>query len=188
VDFRIDLRKMGCALTTLCFGAGLSVVAAPISVTYSYTLSSITGDPANPPLIGTGSGSLLPLGDMAWSDRAFPGPAGAFDGTFTMTFANGTLIGKFHGLTDVTAPPNALPFTQVLNVTGGTGAFTWYNGTLTGNGVLNVLTRTESTSGSGTLNTTPEPASITLLPIGLLCLTAYRKRALRLRSRSGQAV
>jgi hypothetical protein len=188
MDFRIDVRKMACVLTTLCFAAGLSVEAAPISVTYSYTLSSITGDPANPPLMGTGAGSLLPLGDMSWSDRVFPGPAGAFDGTFTMTFADGTLSGNLHGLTDLTAPPSALPFTQVLNITTGTGAFTGYNGTLTGNGVLNLLTRTESTSGSGTLNTTPEPASIALLPIGLVCLTAYRRRALRLRSRSGHAV
>ncbi len=64
---------------------------------------------------------------------------------------------------------------QVLDVTGGTGAFIWYNGTLTGNGVLNLLARQESTSGSGTLNTTPEPSAISLLPIGLLCLVAYRK-------------
>ncbi len=188
MDLKIYLRKVVCALATLCFGAGLSARAATINATYAYTLSSITGDPANPPLIGTGSGSLLPLGDMNWSDRAFPDPSGAFDGTFTMTFANGTLFGNFHGLSDLTSPPTAVAFTQVLNVTGGTGAFVSYNGTLTGNGILNIVTRTESTSGSGTLNTTPEPASIALLPIGFLCLTAYRKRALQSWSRGGQAV
>jgi hypothetical protein len=184
VDLRIHLRNVGCALIVLSFGAGLSAGAATISVTYSYTLSSITGDPANPPLIGAGSGSVVPLGDMDWSDRAFPDPTGAFDGTFTMTFANGTLFGNFHGVSDLTSPPTAVGFTQVLNVTGGTGAFVLYNGTLTGNGILNLVTRTESTSGSGTLNTTPEPASIALLPIGLLCLAAYRKRVLRSRSRA----
>ena len=62
MDLRIHLRNVSCALATLCFGAGLSAGAATINVTYSYTLSSITGDPANPPLIGTGSGSVVPLG------------------------------------------------------------------------------------------------------------------------------
>ena len=63
---------MGWALATLCFVAGVSAGAATISVTYSYTLTSKSGDPSHPPLICAGSESLLPLGDMAWSDRSFP--------------------------------------------------------------------------------------------------------------------
>jgi hypothetical protein len=184
MDLRISLRTVGCAFATLCCCAGVSAEAATISATYSYTLTSITGDPANPPLIGTGSGSLLPLGNMDWIDRVFPDDGA----TFIMTFANGTLFGDFSAVVDFTAPPEALPLTQVLNVTGGTGAFISYSGTLTGSGILNIVTRTESVSGSGTLNTVPEPASVALLPIGVLCLAAYRKRALRPRSRGCQPV
>lgn len=164
----ILLRTLGCALGVFCFSAQ----AATLSVTYQYTLSSILVDPANPPFIGTGSGSLLPLGNMAWSDRAFPDGTG----TFVMTFANGTLFGNFLSFVDFSAPPYALPLTQTLNVTGGTGAFVWYNGTLTGSGVLNTIALTESVSGSGTINTTPEPGSVALVTLGLLCLVAHRIR------------
>ena len=38
---------------------------------FIYPVFYIRGS-SHPPLIGAGSGSLLPLGDMAWSDRSFP--------------------------------------------------------------------------------------------------------------------
>src|SRR3954469_7295788 len=172
---RTGVNRAGCMFFILC--AAVTAPAATISSTYAYT-AGVTGNLANPPLIGTGSGSIVPLGSMAWSDRAFPNLAtGVSTGTFTMTFNNGTLFGDFRGQTDITTPPTATLLTQVLNVTGGTGAFVWYNGTLTGSGVLNRVTSQESLSGAGTLNTTPEPAAIALLPIGLLCLVAYRRWA-----------
>jgi hypothetical protein len=176
MNLRNSFRATGCLFGILYFGAGLSVPAATINATYSYTIG-ITGDPANPPLIGTGSGSLLPLGEMAWSDRAFPDLAtGAFTGTFTMTFANGTLFGDFSGQSDLTSPPTATLLTEFLDVRGGTGAFVGYNGTLTGSGTLNLATLQETDSGSGTLNTAPEPRSVALLSIGLLCWAACRQR------------
>jgi hypothetical protein len=175
------LRAVVCAFGILCFGAGVRVEAATISATYSYSIS-ITGNPEKPPLIGTGTGTLLPLGSMTWSDRTFPDlTTGAFTGTFTMTFANGTLFGGFKGQTDLTTPPTATLLTQVLNISGGTGALAGYNGTLTGTGILNLVTLQESDAGAGTLNTTPEPASVILLPVGLLWLAACRNRAVRAR-------
>jgi hypothetical protein len=130
MDFRTAVKSAGCMFFFLC--AVVTAIAATIGASYAYTLDAITGNPANPPLLGSGNGLLLPLGSMSWNDRAFPEATGAFTGTFTMTFANGTLFGDFHGQSDITAPLTAIPITQVLNVTGGTGAFIWYNGTLTG--------------------------------------------------------
>ena len=176
---RTCLRAASFAFGTLWFCAGLSAQAATISVTYSINAIG-SGDPTNPPLFGNGTGSLVPLGTMTWMDMSFPNVAtGANVGTFTMTFASGdTLVGILHEQLDLSSPPTAVALTQTLDVTGGTGAFLWYNGTLTGNGTANIIAGPFSVSGSGTLNTTPEPGSVALLSIGLLCLVAYRKRAL----------
>jgi hypothetical protein len=129
-------------------------------------------------VIGNGTGSVDPLGSMTWKGVNFPNLAtGNNDGTFTMTFSNGdALVGTLHEHDDFSSPP-IVPFTQILNVTGGTGAFLWYHGTLTGGGTLNLAGPSFSTSGAGTLDTTPEPESVVLLGIGLACLLAYRKRA-----------
>jgi hypothetical protein len=101
--------------------------------------------------------------------------------------SGGSLFGDFHGGTDFTSPPTATAFTEILNVTGGTGALAGYSGTLSGNGLLNLLTFQESVSGSGTLNAVPEPGSIALLSVGLLCLVLCRKRLLRSRFRNCSA-
>jgi hypothetical protein len=95
--------------------------------------------------------------------------------TFTTTFVNDTLFGNLFEQADLSAPPTAVPFTQNLEVTGGAGAFLWYNGRLTGSGTSNFVTSIGSNSGSGTLNTTPEAVSAALLPIGFMCLLAYRR-------------
>lgn len=154
--------------------AVVTAPAATISATYTYNVTA-TGDPTNPPLIGIGTGSILPLGTMTWRDMAFPNLAtGAVTGTFTATFATGTLFGNLFEQADLSAPPTAVPFTQTLEVTGGTGAFLWYNGRLTGSGTSNFVTGIGSNSGSGTLNTTPEPGSLALVAMALLCLVAYR--------------
>lgn len=183
MNIRTCLRPATVAFATLWLCVALSAQAATISVTYAINATG-SGDPTNPPLFGNGTGSLVPLGSMTWSDMSFPNLAtGANAGTFTMTFANGdTLVGTLHEQLDLSSPPTAVPFTQTLDVTGGTGAFFWYNGTLTGNGTANLIAGPFSVSGSGTLNTTPEPGSLALLPLGLLCLVACRNRVLGSRS------
>jgi hypothetical protein len=171
----VVLQNAGRVFFTLC--AVVTAPAATISVTYTYTVTA-TGDPTNPPLIGNGTGSISPLGTMTWKDMAFVNLAtGSVTGTFTATFANGTLFGNLFEQVDLSAPPTAVPLSQNLEVTGGTGAFVWYNGVLKGGGIVNLVTGAPSTnSGTGTLNTAPEPGSLILLPIGLLCLVAYRRR------------
>jgi hypothetical protein len=177
MNLRTSLRAAAYGFCLLCFGAVITVQAATINVTYTYTVT-VSGDPTNPPLVGNGTGSVDPLGSMTWRDMAYVNLSmGAVTGTFTATFANGALFGNLFEQVDLSAPPTAVPITQILEVTGGTGAFLWYNGRLSGGGIANLVTGDPSTnSGSGTLNTTPEPDSVALLPIGLLCWAAYRQR------------
>ena len=110
-----------------------------------------TGDVLNPPLIGSATGSLLPLGNVAWSDMVFPNLAtGAGDGTFKMTFIDGdTLFGTLHEQGDCSTFP-IVPFTQLLTVTGGTGALLLYHGTLIGIELSNQIDGTFTSSGGGT--------------------------------------
>lgn len=167
------------AVAALCFFAISAAQAETINVTYAFSGTG-SGNPANPPLIGNGTGSLTPLnllGSMTWVGLNFPDLAtGANQGTFTMTFTDGdTLVGTLHEQLDLAAAPNA-DFTQILTVTGGTGALRWYNGTLTGGGFLNLANSTFSTSGAGTLNTAPEPGSVALLLSGLLLVAVAAKR------------
>lgn len=170
-------------LTAACVLA-LSSCAAPtaqantINVTYSLS-GSAGGDPLNPPLIGNATGSLTPLGSVIWSDMIFPDLAtGAGDGTFKMTFTDGdSLFGTAHYQGDFSSFP-FVPFTQLLTVTGGTGALLLYHGTLNGIELSNQLDGTFTSSGGGALETTPEPESLVLFGTGLASLLAYRKRAL----------
>jgi hypothetical protein len=156
----------------------MTVHAATINVTYSLSGSG-GGDPMNPPLIGSATGSLTPLGSVVWGDMIFPDLAtGAGDGTFKMTFTDGdTLFGTAHYQGDFSTFP-IVPFTQLLTVTGGTGEFLLYHGTLTGLEISNQLDGTFTSSGGGTLVTTPEPESLVLLGTGVASLLAYRKRTL----------
>jgi hypothetical protein len=127
VNSRNLLSAAACALA-LSFWAAIPAQAATINVTYALTGSG-GGDPLNPPLIGNATGSLLPLGSVIWSDQIFPNLAtGAGDGTFTMTFTDGdTLFGTAHYQGDFSTFP-IVPFTQLLTVTGGTGALFYYQG------------------------------------------------------------
>jgi PEP-CTERM motif-containing protein len=179
VNSRIFLSAAACVLA-------LNVCAAPIlhastvNVTYSLTGSG-SGDPLNPPLLGSATGSLSPLGNITWNDVIFPNLAtGAGDGTFTMTFTDGdTLFGTAHYQGDFSNYP-IVPFTQLLTVTGGTGEFLLYSGTLTGVEISNQLDGSFTSSGGGTLVTpAPEPGSLVLLGTGLASLLAFRKRGLR---------
>jgi hypothetical protein len=177
VNSRNLLSAAACALA-LSFCAAITVQAATINVMYALTGSG-GGDPLNPPLIGNATGSLLPLGSVIWSDQIFPNLATkAGDGTFKMTFTDGdTLFGTLHYQGDFSTFP-IVPFTQLLTVTGGTGALLLYHGTLTGLELSNQLNGTFTSSGAGTLDTVPEPESLVLLGTGLTSLLAYRKRAL----------
>jgi hypothetical protein len=175
-------RKLLCVVActfALSFCAATTAQADLINVTYSLTGSG-GGDPLNPPLIGNATGSLSPLGNVTWSDMVFPDlTLGTGDGTFKMTFADGdTLFGTLHYVPDFSQFP-IVPITQLLTVTGGTGAFLWYHGTLTGVELSNQNDGTFTSSGSGTLDTseTPEPQSIALLGTGLAYLLAHRKWA-----------
>jgi hypothetical protein len=180
VDIRTFLPAVACALA-LSICAAPTTPAATINVTYSLSGSG-TGDPTNPPLLGSATGSLLPLGSVTWSDQIFPDLAtAAGDGTFTMTFTDGdTLFGTAHYQGDFSTFP-IVPFTQLLTVTGGTGALLLYHGTLTGLELSNQNNGTFTSSGAGTLETTPEPESVVLFGTGLACLLAYQKRALLFR-------
>ena len=66
-------------------------------VTYSLSESG-TGNPLNPQLVGSTTGSLLPFGSVTWCDMIFPDLSTGFgDGTFKMTFTDGdTLFGTLH--------------------------------------------------------------------------------------------
>ena len=177
VNSRKFLSVVACALA-LSFCAATTAPAATINVTYALSGSG-GGDPLNPPLIGNATGSLLPLGSVIWSDMIFPNLAtGAGDGTFQMTFTDGdTLFGTAHYQGDFSSFP-IVPFTQLLTVTGGTGALLLYHGTLNGLLISDQTNGAFTSSGAGTLETTPEPGSLVLLGTGLASLLAYRKRAL----------
>jgi len=91
-----------------------------------------------------------------------------------MTFTDGdTLFGTLHYQGDFSTFP-IVPFTQLLTVTGGTGALLLYHGTLTGIELSNQSNGTFTSSGAGTLETTPEPESVVLFGTGLASLLAYR--------------
>jgi hypothetical protein len=168
-------------ILALGFCAATTAQADIINVTYSLTGSG-GGDPLNPPLIGNATGSLSPLGSVVWSDEVFPDfSKGIGVGTFKMTFTDGdSLFGNLVYQPDFSQFP-IVPFTQLLTVTGGTGAFLWYHGTLTGVELSNQLDGTFTSSGSGTLDTseTPEPGSLVLLATGLASLLGYRKMSER---------
>jgi hypothetical protein len=180
-------------LSAAAFVLALSFCAAPIAqaniidVTYSLSGSG-GGDPLNPPLLGNATGTLTPLGSVIWSDMIFPDLfTGSGDGTFKMTLTDGdTLFGTLHVQGDFSSFP-IVPFTQLLTVTGSTGEFLLYHGTLTGLEISNQLDGSFTSSGGGTLETTPEPESIVLFGTGLASLLAYRKRALLFRYGCRQA-
>jgi hypothetical protein len=179
VNTRISLLAAACALA-LNFCAAPTMQASTITATYSLS-GSAGGDPFNPPLIGNATGSFLPLGSVTWSDMIYPDlSTGSGDGTFLMTFADGdTLFGTAHYQGDFSTYP-MVPFTQSLTITGGTGDLLYYRGTLSGIELSNQLDGTFTSSGSGTIQTTPEPGSFVLLGTGMMSMFAYRKRGSRL--------
>ena len=176
----VNVRNLLSVVCALALSFFTTATAHPDLINVTYSLSGAGGgDPLNPPLIGNATGTLVPLGSVTWSDMVFPDlAAGTGDGTFNMTFTDGdTLFGTLHYVPDFSQFPIA-PIAQLLTVTGGTGAFFYYHGTLTGVELSNSLNGTFTSSGSGTLDTTPEPQSVVLLATGLASLLACRKRSL----------
>ena len=98
----------GAGALALSFCAAITAQAATINVTYALNGSG-GGDPLNPPLIGNATGTLLPPGNVTWSDMIFPNLAtGTGDGTFKMTFTDGdTLFGTAHYVPDFSFFPIA---------------------------------------------------------------------------------
>src|SRR3954454_11802383 len=101
MDVRTSLRAAACAFGTLCLWAVPTAEAATVNVNYALS-GTLAGDPANPPVITSATGALVPLGSMTWTGLQFPNPATGEDkGTFTITFANGdTLVGTLHNQRD----------------------------------------------------------------------------------------
>jgi len=183
VNSRSFLPVAACVFA-FSFCSAATAHADIINVTYDLS-GGVAGDPLNPPLICTASDFMSPLGDFTWNDVTFPDQTtGAADGTVTMTFMDDDkLFGTFHEQGDFSNPP-IVPFAQVLTITGGTGAFLYYHGTLTGNASFNFADFTFSSSGTGTLDTSPipEPSSLALFGTGLLWAGAFaRNKLLRLR-------
>jgi len=104
-------------------------------------------------------------------------------GMLTETFSNGTLFGTTSGNGTASGHGTAT-FTIDFVITGGTGFFAGDMGeaTLTGT-ITSTGPTTESITGSysGSLTSTPEPATITLLGIGIAGMAGYgwRRRKTR---------
>jgi hypothetical protein len=152
--------------------------AATIDVTLSKVQVPPTQDPVTGATVGSGSGTLTPLGVMTWSDRGFLDSTGtAFSGTFSMTFANGTLFGNLGETIDRSGGLTSILVDQRMDVTGGTGAFLWYNGLITASGTINAIANAGALfTGAGTLNTAPEPASFLLAAPALAGLWFMRRK------------
>ena len=172
------LSAVTCALA-LSFCAATTAAAATINVTYSLTGSG-GGDPLNPPLIGTRHRFTPSTWKHHLERHDFPRSGHRGRRRNVQDDVHGWRHPIWHCSLrqgDFSTFP-IVPFTQLLTVTGGTGALLLYHGTLTGLEISNQLDGTFTSSGAGTLDTAPEPESIVLLGTGLAGLLAYRKRAL----------
>jgi hypothetical protein len=182
--------------------AMIPVHAGTIPITYSLVGVGTVVDSTDTTLTlqAEAAGSFLsgnPGLDTSWNPISYTDlsvldfTTNLLNGSFTLSFADGdTLTGNvFEDDSTVDASPTQTgPFSQILTITGGTGAFAGATGSLSGQGFLGTTDFTVSGSGAIDASAVPEPASATLLLGGLALVVtgAWRpvgKSALRDRIR-----
>lgn len=153
--------------------------ANTIAITYSLSgTGTVVGSTATTLTLDTvAAGSILSSSsalNTAWNPVSFSElctldfTTNLLQGNFTITLQDGdTLLGTdLEDQSAVDASPDGTgPYTQVLTFTGGTGKFAGVTGSASGDGFVGTSSFTES--GSGTLNTAPEPGPAVLLLTGL---------------------
>ena len=102
-------------------------------------------------------------------------------GTFTETFAGGTLLGTGSGAGTASGQGTAT-FTLDYVITGGTGFFAGATGEITLTGTITQTSPTTESISNGSYTgsfTTPEPSSLALIALGAAGLAAYGFRRQR---------
>ncbi len=130
---------------------------------------SFTGDGDD-----TTCGALTP-NSQSTIDFSHPPNITISDGTFTETFAQGTLLGTGSG-TGTASGQGTATFTLDYVITGGTGFFAGATGEITLTGAITQTgPTTESISNGSYVGsfTTPEPSSLALIALGAAGLVAY---------------
>ena len=187
------IRPLFPSLAALCCFA-LPLAAESISGTLS---ADSTLTPSGTPgvyiqnLTGNGTDSLLgsfTVASMSTADFSHPPAITITSGTFTETFAGGTLFGTSSG--DGTASGHGTATTGIdLLFTGGTGKFGGVTGEATFTGtVTQTSPTTQSLDGNyvGTLTSFPEPSGLPIAALISLIVVVYSLAAPRLRQRHGR--
>ena len=182
------------ALTMTSLGIFVSTGSMPAHASTVDFTSNLSGGLTEPPVfIGTGlildglaTGSFLtsyPELNAVWSPASLHThetldfATAQSSGLFSFSFANGDkLTGLFAEDDSAVIATNTGPFTEMLTITGGTGAFVGASGFALGSGVIGETGYT--VHGSGKVSgpgVVPEPASIGFFCEGLLAMAASRK-------------
>jgi hypothetical protein len=187
-------------LLVLCFASFAADASRAETLTFTGTRFS-QNPPANPvgrcapaftvninPSVGTSTGTSN-FGTFTSTQSHCitpPLPASFNNGLFTWTFASGsTLTGTYTGAVTASGTPGVFGDTENYLVTGGTGLFTGATGNITGIGALTFPPNAlpfANVNLSGTVTTTPEPATMLLLGTGLAGVAARLRKRLKIKS------